>query len=189
MPATLQHPHLRLLLADAEATRAEAEQLRDTLSDAQRTWKPEPSVWSVADCFEHLRKVDKSYARKLDEAIERAGSGVADYKPSLFGRGFIHFTSPASRLKLKAPKGVRPTTAAASADADALERFLDVQATVLDLIRRADGRDLNGVKFASPIASIVRFSVGEGLTMLVRHEQRHVGQAQRVTERAGFPTA
>ena len=189
MQATLRHAHLRLLLADAEATRAEAERLRDTLSATQRTWKPEPGVWSVADCFEHVRKVDKAYARKLDEAIGGAGSGAADFKPSLFGRGFIHFVSPASTFKLKAPKGIRPAPDTASADADALDRFLDQQAAVLDLIRRADGQNLNGGRFGSPLASVVRLSVGEGLTLIVRHEQRHLGQAQRLTERADFPAA
>ena len=187
--ASLTHPHLRLLLADAEATRAETERLRDTLSAAQRTWKPEPGVWSVADCFEHLRKVDKAYARKLDEAIGRAGAGTVDYKPSFFARHFIRFISPQSKTKLKAPKGIRPSTDTASADADALERFLDQQAVVLALIRRADGQNINGGTFGSPLASIVRLTVGEGLTLLVRHEQRHLGQGQRVTERPGFPQA
>ena len=189
MDAPLSHPHLRRLLADAEAVRADAERLRDTLSAKQRTWKPEPGVWSVADCFEHLRKIDKAYAPGLETSIERAGQSDAAFKPSLIGRSCIYFFSPDSRLKLKAPPGIRPTRNEASADADALDGFLDQQAVLIDLIRRADGRDLNDGKFSSPLAKILRFTLGEGLTVLVRHEQRHLGQAQRLTERADFPTA
>ncbi len=187
MKSVLNHPHLRRLLAETEAVRSEAERLRRTLSDAQLTWKPEPGVWSVADCFEHLRKIDKAYIRRMNEAVESVGPGKAAFKPSLFGRGFIHFLSPQSRVKMKAPKGVRPPTDIASAPAEAVDRFLDQQAALLDLLRRADGKDLNAGKFASPLASIVRLSVGEGLTVLVVHEQRHLRQAQRLTERADFP--
>lgn len=189
MAAALQHPYLRRLLADAEAVRTEVERLRDTLSSAQRTWKPEPGVWSVADCFEHLRKVDKAYVRKMEDVVERAGPSEADFTPSLLGRGYIYGVSPRFKLKMKAPKGIRPSRDTASADADALDRFLDQQAALIDVIRRADGKDLNAPKFSSPLARIIRLSLGEGLALIVGHEQRHLGQAQRLTERADFPSA
>lgn len=181
------HPHLQALLADAEAVRDEAQRLRDTLSPRQLTWRPEPDTWSVADCFEHLRKMDKAYLRVLPEALARAEPGGTEpYKPSLFARGFIQSVSPNPRFKLRAPRAVRPR---AEAGADALDRFLDQQEALLELIRRADGRNLNTGRFASPLSSFVRFSLGEGLTALVRHQQRHTQQAQRLTERPDFPVA
>ncbi len=186
---TLIHPHLRSLLADAEATRAEAERLRADLSDAQLTWKPAPDVWSVADCFEHLRKTDKAYGRALPEAIARMEPGGGPYAPSLFGGWFVKFVSPDSSMKLKAPKAIRPLRGGASNDADALDRFLDQQQQLFALIRQADGKNLNTGKFPSPLLSIVKFTVGEALTLLVRHEQRHLNQALRLTERSDFPKA
>lgn len=188
MVTELAHPHLRQLLTDAEATRAEAERLRTTLSDEQLTWKPAPEVWSIADCFEHLRKIDKAYVRELNEAVERAEPGDASYRPSLFARWFIWFVSPASKFKVKTPKATRPRPTD-SAGGEALDRFLAQQAELIDLIRRADGRNPNTGRFSSPLARFLRFSVGEALTMLVCHEQRHLGQAQRLTERADFPHA
>jgi uncharacterized damage-inducible protein DinB len=187
--AALTHPHLRTLLADAEATRTETECLRDTLTSAQLTWHPEPGVWSVADCFEHLRKIDKAYCRELPEALSRAEPGDPPYRPGLFARWFIRLVSPESSFKVKTPKATRPKPAAEAAGSEALDRFLAQQAEVIDLIQRADGKDINTGKLPSPLASILKFSVGEALTMLVRHEQRHLGQAQRLTERADFPRA
>ncbi len=187
--STLTHPHLRALLADAEGTRAEAERLRAELSAAQLTWQPAPDVWSVADCFEHLRKVDKAYCRVLPDAVSRMESGSGAFAPSLFGRWFIRFVSPESSLKLKAPRAIRPRRGGPSTGAAALDRFLAQQQDLLGLIRQADGRDLNTGTFASPLVSILRLSVGEALTLLVRHEQRHLGQALRLTERPGFPRA
>jgi len=187
--AALSHPHLRHLLADAESTRAEAERLRNTLTAAQLTWKPAPDVWSVADCFEHLRKVDKAYCKRIGPKLAELETGTAGYDPSWFARLLIRFVSPESTFKLKAPKAIRPDTSAPSAEADAVSRFLDQQAELLDLIRRADGKNLNGGTFSSPLASILKLSVGEGLTVLVAHERRHLGQAQRLTARADFPGA
>ncbi len=184
----LAHPHLRALLADAEATHAETERLRDTLTGAQLTWHPGPGVWSVADCFEHLRKTDRAYCPRIAEALERTEPGEAPFRPSWFGKRFLRFISPDSSFRLKAPKAARPKETPPSAGADALDRFLDQQAEVMDLLHRADGRDLNGGKFPSPLAGIVRFSVGEGLTLLVLHGQRHLGQALRLTERPDFPS-
>lgn len=184
----LAQPHLAGLLADLDATRAATERLAE-LADAQLTWRPEPDVWSIADCFEHLRKIDKAYCRKLAEAIPKARPGAAPYQPSWLARKFIGAISPASTFKLKAPKGIRPKATPPSAGADALQRFLDQQAEVADLIRAADGKNVNTGRFASPLAAVLRFSVGEGLTVLVRHEQRHLGQAQRLIQRADFPRA
>lgn len=186
---TISHPHLRHLLADAESTHAEAERLRDTLSDEQLTWRPGPDVWSVADCFEHLRKVDKAYCKRIEPKLEELETSTAAYDSSWFARLFIRFVSPESTFKLKAPKAIRPQGHLGSAPAEAVQRFLDQQAELIDLIRRADGKNINGGKFASPLASILKFSVGEGLTVLVTHERRHLGQALRVTARPDFPNA
>ncbi|MEM1042454.1 MAG: DinB family protein [Bacteroidota bacterium] len=187
--STLSNAHLRTLLADAEAVRAEAERLRAELTDAQLTWKPAPDVWSVADCFEHLRRADKAYGRALPEAIGRMEPGGGPFRPSLFGGWFIKFASPESGMKLKAPKAIRPRRGGPSTEAGALGRFLDQQAALLGLIQDADGKDLNTGTFPSPLLGLIRFTVGEALTLLVRHEQRHLGQALRVTEHPGFPRA
>lgn len=185
--STLTHPHLLTLLADAEATRAEAERLRADLSDAQLTWRPAPDVWSVADCFEHLRKTDKAYCKILPDAVRRMETdGTAPYRPSWFGRMFIHMVSPNPRLRLKAPRMVQPGI---DGSADALEQFLTQQHDLIDLIRQADGKNINTGRFSSPLAGIIKFTVGEALTMLVGHEQRHLGQALRLTEQAAFPSA
>lgn len=187
--ATLADSHLRQLFADANATRAEVERLRGTLTPTQLTWHPEPGVWSIADCFEHLRKIDKAYTHVLTEALGRAESGTAPYRPSLFARLFIHLVSPASTFRLKTPKATRPKPTGEAAGSDALDRFLAQQAEVIGLIRWADGKDINTGRFSSPLASLLKFSVGEALTMLVRHEQRHLAQAQRLVARTDFPSA
>jgi uncharacterized damage-inducible protein DinB len=182
------HDHLATLTADAEAVRAEATRLRDTLSDEQLTWRSDPGTWSVADVFEHLRKIDKAYCRALDEAVERASPGADPYVPSVFGRLFIRSVSPGG-LRVPAPTGVRPRPTPPGGGAEAVDRFLSQQEQVLGLIERADGKDLNRARVTSPMSRLVRLSLGEALTVVVRHEQRHLAQALRLTGRPDFPSS
>lgn len=184
---SIHHPHLRQLRADLAGVTAEAERLRDELSDAQLTWQPTPDAWSIAGCFDHLYVVGTLYYPRVREAIGRAPEAGADaaFKPSFFGRKFIQAVSPETKRRVKTFKIFKPEQAAT--DAPALGRFIAQQADFAALLREADGHDLNAGKFSSPLNRLIRFTLGEGLTFLVAHQQRHLGQALRVMEAPGFP--
>ena len=183
---TLAHPHLRKLLADVAATTAAAQQVRAGLSDAQLAWKPEPGVWNVLECIQHLITVDGLYFPQIRTVLERAPhvEGSAPYRPSFFGRTFIRYVSPESKRKIKTFRVFEPPPTLT--DVTVMARFVEHQDEFANLIRRSDGVDLNGNKFASPVSRFVRFSLGEGLTLLAAHQQRHLQQARRLTERSDF---
>ncbi len=184
---TVAHPHLRTLLADVTTVTTETERLRATLSEAQCIWKPEPGVWNVLECFHHLIVTDKLYGPRLRAAIEKASreGGSTPFRPSLFGKTFIRYVSPGSKRKIKTLRLFEPPPALT--DVTVLQQFIDHQDELTALIHQADGINLNRGKFSSPASRLVRFSVGEGLTVLVVHQQRHLQQAQRLTERSDFP--
>ncbi len=184
---TVAHPHLRTLLADVTTVTAETGRLRATLSDAQCIWKPEPGVWNVLECFHHLIVTDKLYGPRLRAAIEKAtrDGGSTPFRPSFFGKTFIRYVSPGSKRKIKTLRLFEPPPALT--DVTVLQQFIDHQDELTALIHQADGINLNRGKFSSPASRLVRFSVGEGLTVLVVHQQRHLQQAQRLTERPDFP--
>ena len=184
---TVVHPHLRTLLADVTTVTAETGRLRATLSDAQCIWKPEPGVWNVLECFHHLIVTDRLYGPRLRAAIEKAtrDGGSTPFRPSFFGKTFIRYVSPGSKRKIKTLRLFEPPPALT--DVTVLQQFIDHQDELTALIHQADGINLNRGKFSSPASRLVRFSVGEGLTVLVVHQQRHLQQAQRLTERSDFP--
>ena len=91
-----------------------------------------------------------------------------------------------SARRLKAPKSIVP---APDPPPGVREAFLASHAVLLDLLQRADGFDLARPRFGSPLLSLLRLGPGDALTVLVRHEQRHLQQARRVRDAAGFPTA
>lgn len=67
--------------------------------------------------------------------------------------------------------------------------FFELQERWIELAARADGLDLAAVKIRSPIAPVLRFSLGQCFAINAAHERRHVWQARRVREAPGFPSA
>ena len=176
--------HLDHLAERVAATTAAARALTEPLSERQRLWRPDPKTWGVADCFEHLLTVAGQYHPRVWLALSnssRTPDGV--YQPSRFGRWFIHSAGPDGKVKLPAPRVMLPPPPAA----DAPERFLESQEELLRAIDAGRPLDLQSSVVQSPVSPLLRLSLGEALTMLTVHQQRHLAQARRVTEREDFP--
>jgi rubrerythrin len=71
--------------------------------------------------------------------------------------------------------------------AELIEEWRRAQTEVDAILREAAGIDLNATRFVNPFFSLIRFSVGTGFQAIAAHERRHLWQAERVREKAGFP--
>lgn len=179
--------HLDGLHARLETVGEQVRALSEELRDDQLLWRPDPDRWGVADCFEHLIQSDSQYFPRLRAAIDGAApaaEGERIYAPGLFARWFVRSVGPDGKMKLPAPKGFRPPPAGP----DALERFLVGQRKISAFVEEARGIDLQSARLASPVSPLVRFTVGEALTLIVAHQERHLKQALAVREEPGFPT-
>lgn len=58
---------------------------------------------------------------------------------------------------------------------------------VRELIRRASDYDVNRIRYRNPFIPLLRFTVGTGLEIIVKHQSRHLLQAEGVRQSAGFP--
>jgi hypothetical protein len=56
-----------------------------------------------------------------------------------------------------------------------------------ELIRRASSYDVNRIRFRNPFVPLLRFTVGTGLEIITKHEDRHLLQAERLKQSAEFP--
>jgi hypothetical protein len=184
---TIEHPDLAQSLRDAYATADEVQALFGTLTEAQLTWKPAPDAWSIAECVEHLIVMGRLYYPRIAGAIERADTVTGmppPHRPTLMGRLFHWLVRPGG-LKVKTFGLFKPKPMAV--DAGTGDRFLRQQDELLDLIRRASDVDLNSARFSSPLSRLIRFNVGDGLGVMVAHQQRHLRQAHGVRQRPDFP--
>ena len=183
IPATR---HLDDLERRLEAFGRRTRELTSDLRAEQLLWRPAADRWGIADCFAHLLVADAPYFPRVREAIERsapAAGGDRLYAPGLLAGWFIRSVGPEGTLKLPAPKKFRPPPARA----DAPERFLADQEVLAVLLADARNVDLQGAKITSPVTSLLRLTIGEALTLLVSHQERHLGQAETVRRDPGFP--
>jgi len=54
---------------------------------------------------------------------------------------------------------------------------------------QANGIDLSRSCVRSPLASWIRIPLGSAFASMAAHERRHLWQARKITEMAGFPAA
>jgi hypothetical protein len=92
---------------------------------------------------------------------------------------------PEVRTPMRVPRVFDPGVAAR---AGALERFVASQRAIEEAIDRARGVDIAAIRIVSPAAWFVRYSLGDALTIVTGHVERHLAQARRVREAPGFPS-
>ena len=66
--------------------------------------------------------------------------------------------------------------------------FLHQNNEVVDLINRIDMLKLKE-KIRSPFRKYIKYNVGDSLMIIAYHSLRHLQQAKKVTQSAGFPSA
>ncbi|MDX1430116.1 MAG: DinB family protein [Rhodothermales bacterium] len=184
---SITHPHLIELARFVNEASGLATRLRKELTPSQLRWRSSAEVWSVADCFDHLISTGYLYYPRLEDAIDMASTENigAEYEPSVLSKLFIWTVSPDAGIKVTAFQPFEPKHV--GEDVRIMDMFIDQQAELIELLRAADGVDINSGKFTTP--GLVRLTVGEGLTMVVQHQRRHVLQIQSVLDNENFPTA
>jgi len=181
---------LRTIVTEAEENSDAARQLVSGLTEAQLNWKPALEKWSIAQCLDHLTVTSSRFDTYFTAAVARGRkrwpvSTGPSYRPSLMGGWLIKQVNPETGRNLPAPKVFRPSDS--STIHGALESFLKQQERFLKFVREADGVNYNKTKLRSPVTPLMRYSLADAFVITVVHGQRHLAQARRVSEMAGFP--
>jgi len=157
------------------------------LSGEQLNWKPALDQWSIGQCLDHLLVSNEVYLTPMSRALDgRTSSPVDEIVPGPLGRLFIRtYIEPSTqRLRGRAPGKIKPSR---QVPADILDRFLRSNDLARALVRRASAYDVNRIRFVNPFVPLLRFNIATGIEVLWRHEHRHLAQAERVRQAAGFP--
>ena len=174
-----QSAHRDSLLA---ANRAVIGRIRDTVTGVAADTlarRPVDGGWSIAEVLEHLIVSADSYLAPLRTILQRTDltrtQSDGTWKPSLMG-GLLA-QSLRNPRKLPAPKRYKPGP---SPRPRVLEEFLVRQEEVGRFIAEAGAMDWRGVRMRSPVIPLLRMNLGDALTILVVHAERHAGQIERV---------
>ena len=186
------HPDLQRLLTAIELVEADAKVIVSGLTDAQGNWQPHAGAdWSVAQCLDHLAKINLFYIGHFLPVVERAkreGRGPFNgLRPTWFGRKFVSMLEPPVKQKMKAPKNAVPASNIPLGDV--LSAYLASHHPYRRLVQAANDVDVNRVVTWNPFIKVVRVRAATALLVPPTHDRRHLWQARQVMAMPDFPRA
>lgn len=147
-------------------------------------WKerPDPDRWSIGECVEHLNLTAREFrpvvlagleeCRRHDDPVPRR------HRRDPMGWLLWRTTGPPARVRTRT---TAPFVPGGAAPAEALIAEFDrLQAEQIGWVVMADGLAIDRVRIASPFNPRVRYTLFAGLSILPRHQHRHVWQAEQV---------
>jgi hypothetical protein len=145
-------------------------------------WKrrPTPERWSPGECVAHLNLASASMVPLVRAGIEtarRRGPAPARYRRDLVGWLLWKGLGPGKGFKTKTipawvPSGDRHPD-------ELVAEFERWQMEQMALVRDADGLPIQSVKITSPVDARVRYNVFAALSIMARHQHRHLWQAEQ----------
>ena len=178
-------------VAELQRQGEEAQALVGGLQTSALNWRPDGRSWSVAQCIDHLARTNSLYLEVIREAVERnedqISPGSSVYRPAGWpSRKFIESMEPPPRRRFRAFRKIIPAQAGYRND-EVLPPFLTAQKELAELVEKDREMDLGSVRFHNPFLKGIRMTISSGLLLIGAHNRRHLWQAERVKERAGFP--
>jgi hypothetical protein len=179
------HPQLEAIRAEFVSAQDRLHRLAQSIPEAAWNRRPDPAQWSIAECVEHLNLTALAYLPLLRTALDQArrlsGSAPSRYHRDPMGWILWRTQGPPVRRRLKTiprftPGSKRPHT-------ELIAEFERLQAAQISCVRAADGLRLGQVWIRSPFNSRIRYNIYSCLTILPRHQHRHLWQAEQVWAR------
>ena len=185
-------PDLRRLLEELDATEARAAALAQGVSDAQLNWQPSNGrAWSIGQNLSHLARTNEIYAEAMSSALDRLGSNAPVRRGTLrlgfADRLLLRIVEPPVRLKFRAPAKAIP--AEHRSGDEVLREFRSAHERIRTVVSRATGVECGLVSFPHPFFRLLSVKLSSCLAVIPAHNRRHLWQAHRVTESAGYPGA
>jgi hypothetical protein len=174
-------PQLAEIADDLRAATARLHRLRDTLPAGQWPVRRDPARWSASECVEHLNLTSAAFVPLLERGLTDAAGRKATgrkYRRGFLGWALLKMTGPDAPGRMPTTPDFVPSTAAPAEVVIAdFERW---QAHLLALVAGADGLALDDVTLVSPFNARMRYNLYAALSILPRHQHRHLQQAERV---------
>lgn len=176
------HPQLQAIADELDTAGGRLGSLARQVPEESWTRRPDPARWSVAECVAHLNLTSLAFLPIIDDAIARAreidGPAPRRYRRDPVGWLLWKSSGPPVRLRIKTTAAFVPT--GDRRRGDLVTEFDRLQVELVGRVRRADGLRIDRVKVTSPFDARVRYNLYAALSILPRHQHRHLWQAEQV---------
>ncbi|WP_430411932.1 DinB family protein [Kordia sp.] len=151
-------------------------------------WKQDTTSWSVLECIEHLNRFGDFYIPEMTTKIETSvhkSSGV--FKSNWLGKYFSKSVSYQEKLnKMKTFKPMNPLNS--TLDIQTLEKFIDHQHQIIELLDKSKHVDLDKTKTTITISKLIKLRLGDTFRVVIYHNERHIKQAEKTLKMAKMST-
>lgn len=139
-----------------------------------------PTSWSVLECLEHLNLYGDYYIPTIKKSIESSSSqSTTIFKTGILGNYFANSMKPKAKLnKMATFKDKNPL--GKQLNWGTIDRFLDQQNSMLELLDLSRKVDLNKVKVPISITKFIKLKLGDTFRFVIFHNERHIFQASQV---------
>jgi hypothetical protein len=178
-------PQLQAVADELEAATARLRTIARSTPEQLWTRRPEPARWSVAECVVHLNLTSAAFMPLVDEGLARAepshDAAQYRYRRDLPGWLLWRTMGPPVRFRVKTTAAFVPAIpTGGKTSAELVSEFEGLQGSLLARVRGARGLAIDRVKIASPFNARLRYNLYSALTILPRHQHRHLWQAEEV---------
>ena len=175
------HQQLEEIVAEFESASVRLRELHRKLAPGRWSRRPAPESWSPGECVAHLNLTAIAMLPLIrqgcDEARRLQRRPGARYRRDILGWLLWRSISTPGRFKSKTipafvPSGDRPAE-------EIMSEFDRLQSEQIAVTHEADGLPIDLVKIVSPFNARVRYNVFSALSILSRHQHRHLWQAEQ----------
>lgn len=144
------------------------------------TWKENEISWSILECLEHMNLYGDFYLPQIESTIKKSKTKTdLEFKSGFIGNYFAKSMLPKEKLnKMKTFKDKNPLNA--KLDNLVIDRFLNQQIKLLDLLTQSRNVSLNNVKIRTSITNLIKLKLGDTFQLLINHIIRHLKQIDRI---------
>jgi DinB superfamily len=181
------HPQLQAIVDEFEAARARLHELVRRTPEPQWHKRADPDRWSMAECVAHLNLTSEAFVPLIQAALEEGRQSRRPaprrYRRDPVGWLLWRMAGPPVRHRVKTttpfiPRGQLPLV-------QLLAEFDRLQQVQIACVGAADGVDLGRLWIRSPFNPRIRYNTFSCLSILPRHQHRHLWQAEQVWSREG----
>jgi len=177
----MQHQERQLVLDQLAASEARLLELVEGLTPDQWTFRPAEGRWSIAECVEHVVRVENRVlgimGKKLAEGNPEPGK-QAPARDAVVAQGVTDRTT-----RREAPEPVRPTGQWPGAD-ELLAEFRGTRQRTTEFTATTQG-DLRS--YFQPHGAFGELDFYQWLLVLSLHGSRHAQQIEEIKAASGFP--
>lgn len=180
------HPQLEQIAE--ELVRAQEHMHRLAADAAADRWslRPGPGRWSAAECVAHLNLTAVAFREQVQRALEegrrRGSPEPRRYRRDPVGWLLWRMMPPPVRFRVKTAAAFVP--GGGQPPAELVAEFDRLQDEQLGWVKAADRLPLGRLWVPSPFNPRVKYNLYSCLSILPRHQERHLWQAEQALQSA-----